>query len=34
MLTFEQARQQVIAQILKLHRPPATIELDIQTALG
>jgi molybdopterin molybdotransferase len=34
MLTFEQARQQVIDQILKLHRPPATRELDIQTALG
>jgi molybdopterin molybdotransferase len=34
MLTFEQARQQVIAQISKLHRPPATIELELHTALG
>ncbi len=34
MLTFEQARQQVIAQVSKLHRPPATIELDIHAAQG
>lgn len=34
MLTFEQARQQVIAQISKLHHPPATIELYIHTAQG
>jgi molybdopterin molybdotransferase len=34
MLTPEQARQVVIAQISKLHRPPATIELDIHSAQG
>ena len=34
MLTFEQARQVVIAQLSKLHRPPATIALDIHAALG
>jgi len=34
MLTFEQARNEVIAQLSKLHRATAVIELDIHAALG
>ncbi len=34
MLTFEQARSEVIAQISKLNQRPPFIELDIHSALG
>ena len=34
MLTFEQARSEVIAQISKLNKPSPFIELDIHSALG
>jgi molybdopterin molybdotransferase len=34
MLTFEQARQQVISQISKLNRSPATVNLNLRDAGG
>ena len=34
MLTFEQARQEVISQISKLNRAPATVNLSVWDALG
>jgi molybdopterin molybdotransferase len=34
MLTFEQARNEVIAQISKLNHPPGIVELDVHNALG
>src|ERR1700737_4893612 len=34
MLTFEQARQEVISQISKIKRPTATVNLSVWDALG
>src|SRR6202166_128485 len=34
MLTFEQAREQVIAQVSKIKRPPPTVDLSVWDAAG